>query len=66
MGCTSFAAMLGPILAGWAFDVTATYRPAFLALAVLAGLAAPVILCLPRSTLGRTAAPEPALTRNPA
>jgi MFS family permease len=61
--CSSVAAMLGPVLAGWVFDVSATYRPAFLALAIVAGLAAPVILSVPRSTLGRPAAPETVLTR---
>ena len=48
MGCTSLAGMLGPILAGWSFDVTGSYSTAFWLLAATTMLAVPTILAMPR------------------
>lgn len=40
---------LGPILAGWVFDTTGSYTPAFVTLAVAAALAAALTRTLPRA-----------------
>ncbi|MDJ0626816.1 MAG: MFS transporter [Rhodobacter sp.] len=42
---------IGPILAGWVFDRTGSYQPAFLTLMAGAALALGLVLTLPRRTL---------------
>ena len=49
MGCTSVGGVLGPIFAGWVFDLVGSYRVAFLVLAAVVAAAVPAILALPPS-----------------
>jgi MFS family permease len=45
-GFTSLAAVVGPVFAGWTFDVTQSYRSAYLVLGIVTAAALPVILGL--------------------
>ena len=45
-GFTSLAAVVGPVFAGWTFDVTQSYRTAYILLGVVTAAALPVILAL--------------------
>lgn len=46
--CGTIGGALGPLLAGWVYDRTGSYDPAFLTLAVMAGLGLATVLTLPR------------------
>jgi MFS family permease len=48
LGCNAFAAMLGPIFAGWMFDVLGNYQLAFVLLGILALFSVPITLAMPR------------------
>ncbi len=50
---TLVGSMLGPVVAGWICDVTGSYRPAFLLLAVVSLAAIPAILAARRPRLSR-------------
>ena len=46
-----FAAVLGPVFAGWIFDVTGSYRLAFITFAIPAAIAMVLILIIQRPVL---------------
>jgi MFS family permease len=46
-----FAGIVGPLLGGVMFDILGSYRPVFLGVGLLATLAAPLILLLPKQPL---------------
>lgn len=48
----TIGAAIGPIMAGWIFDVTGSYQIAFLVLAVLAALGLALVISLPGKTNG--------------
>ncbi len=62
MGCTSLAGMIGPIFAGWMFDVFGSYRLAFWVLTGVAACAIPAVLSLPRP---RASAPREGIAAVP-
>ncbi|MDH3659640.1 MAG: MFS transporter [Alphaproteobacteria bacterium] len=50
---------LGPVLAGWIFDVTGSYAPAFMTLGAMAVLGLLLVLSLPRLQPASVAASDP-------
>ena len=51
MGSGSFGGIIGPTLAGWAFDTVGSYRPIWLLLCGLTGLTTVLVLRIKRSHL---------------
>ena len=48
LGVNAFAAMLGPVFAGWMYDTTGSYRVAFGIMAALAACSVPLVLLMRR------------------
>lgn len=60
-GVMTLISLGGPVFAGWVFDVSGTYRPAFLALALLLLPAVPIILSLKRPIPSTLQTPVPTI-----